>query len=39
MVMILIACTGAFAYLLTFYQVPTKMSEFLLGVSDNSSDD
>ncbi len=35
MVMILIACTGAFAYLLTFYQVPTKMSEFLLGISDN----
>lgn len=35
MVMILIACTGAFAYLLTFYQVPTRMSEFLLGISDN----
>jgi tripartite ATP-independent transporter DctM subunit len=35
MVMILIACTGAFAYLLTYYQVPTKMSEFLLGISDN----
>jgi len=35
MVMILIACAGAFAYLLTFYQVPTKMSEFLLEISEN----
>lgn len=35
MVMILIACTGAFAYLLTFYQVPSRMSEFLLGISEN----
>lgn len=35
MVMILIACTGAFAYMLTFYQVPTKMSEFLLSISEN----
>lgn len=35
MVMILIACTGAFAYLLTYYQVPTKMSEFLLSISNN----
>ncbi len=35
MVMILIACAGAFAYLLTFYQVPTKMSEMLLGISEN----
>jgi tripartite ATP-independent transporter DctM subunit len=35
MVMILIACTGAFAYLLTFYQVPTKMSLFLTRISDN----
>ena len=35
MVMILIACTGAFAYLLTFYQVPTKMAAFLTGISDN----
>ena len=35
MVMILIACSGAFAYLLTFYQVPTKMSVFLTGISDN----
>lgn len=35
MVMILIACSGAFAYLLTFYQVPEKMSAFLTGVSEN----
>ena len=35
MVMILIACSGAFAYLLTFYQVPTKMSVFLTTISDN----
>ena len=35
MVMILIACTGAFAYLLTFYQVPTKLSELLLRISEN----
>jgi tripartite ATP-independent transporter DctM subunit len=35
MVMILIACSGAFAYLLTFYQVPEKMASFLMGISDN----
>jgi tripartite ATP-independent transporter DctM subunit len=35
MVMILIACSSAFAYLLTYYQVPTKMSELLLSISDN----
>jgi tripartite ATP-independent transporter DctM subunit len=35
MVMILIACSGAFAYLLTFYQVPEKMSGFLVGISEN----
>jgi tripartite ATP-independent transporter DctM subunit len=35
MVMILIACSGAFAYLLTFYQVPTKMSVLLTAISDN----
>lgn len=35
MVMILIACSGAFAYLLTFYQVPEKMSGFLIGISEN----
>lgn len=35
MVMILIACSGAFAYLLTFYEVPERMSTFLVGISDN----
>jgi tripartite ATP-independent transporter DctM subunit len=35
MVMILIACSGAFAYLLTFYQVPTVMSGFLTDISDS----
>ena len=35
MVMILIACTGAFGYLLTFYDVPTKMAAFLTSISDN----
>ncbi len=35
MVMILIACTGAFAYMLTYYQVPLKMMDFLTGISDN----
>jgi len=35
LVMILIACASAFAYLLTFYQVPTKMSELLTGISEN----
>lgn len=35
MVMVLIACSGAFAYLLTFYHVPEKMAGFLIGVSDN----
>jgi tripartite ATP-independent transporter DctM subunit len=35
MVMILIACSGAFAYMLTFYQVPQLMSLFLTSISDN----
>ena len=35
MVLILIACSGAFAYLLTFYSVPEKMSNFLVGISEN----
>ncbi|MEP2783878.1 MAG: TRAP transporter large permease [Pseudoruegeria sp.] len=35
MVMILIACAGAFAYMLTFYRVPTKTVEFLMGVTEN----
>ncbi len=35
MVMILIACAAAFAYMLTFYQVPARMVGFLTSVSDN----
>ncbi|MEP5374256.1 MAG: TRAP transporter large permease, partial [Hyphomicrobiales bacterium] len=35
MVMILIACAGAFAYMLTFYRVSTKTVEFLMGVTEN----
>jgi tripartite ATP-independent transporter DctM subunit len=35
MVMILIACAGAFGYLLALYQVPALLSEFLLAISDN----
>ncbi len=35
MVMILIACAGAFGYMLTYFQVPTIMTNFMLGVSDN----
>ncbi|MEP5730496.1 MAG: TRAP transporter large permease [Sulfitobacter sp.] len=35
MVMILIACAGAFAYMLTFYQVPTKAVVLMTGISDN----
>lgn len=35
MVMILIANTAAFAYMLTYYQVPAKMTEFLTGISEN----
>lgn len=35
MVMILIACAGAFAYMLTFYQVPTKTIGLLTGLTDN----
>ena len=35
MVMILIACAGAFAYMLTFYRVPTKTVELLTGITDN----
>ncbi len=35
MVMILIACASAFAYLLTFYQVPIRMAELLTGISEN----
>ena len=35
MVMILIACAAAFAYMLTFYRVPTKMVDLLTGITDN----
>ncbi|HMB47281.1 MAG TPA: TRAP transporter large permease [Afifellaceae bacterium] len=35
MVMILIACAAAFAYMLTFYQVPSRMVGFLTSISDN----
>ncbi len=35
MVMILIACAGAFAYMLTFYRVPNRMVELLTGLTDN----
>ncbi len=35
MVMILIACAAAFAYMLTYFQVPLKMTQFLSSVSDN----
>lgn len=35
MVMILIACAGAFAYMLTFYRVPDKTVELLTSITDN----
>ncbi|MEP1610301.1 MAG: TRAP transporter large permease [Roseobacter sp.] len=35
MVMILIACAGAFAYMLTFYRVPNQMVDLLTGITDN----
>ena len=35
MVMILIACAAAFAYMLTFYRVPTRMVDLLTGITDN----
>ncbi|MEM7043775.1 MAG: TRAP transporter large permease [Pseudomonadota bacterium] len=35
MVMILVACAAAFAYMLTFHQVPTRMIDFMAGVSEN----
>ena len=34
MVMILVACASAFGYMLTFYQVPTRMIGFLTGISE-----
>ena len=35
MVMILIACAGAFAYMLTFYRVPTRTVDLLTGITEN----
>ena len=35
MVMILIACAAAFAYMLTFYRVPNLTVEFMTGLTDN----
>ncbi len=35
MVMILVASAAAFAYMLTFFQVPSRMIEFMTGVTDN----
>lgn len=35
MVMILIACAGSFGYMLTYFQVPTIMTSFMLGISEN----
>ncbi|WP_193142284.1 MULTISPECIES: TRAP transporter large permease [unclassified Meridianimarinicoccus] len=35
MVMILIACAGAFAYMLTFYRVPDKTIDLLTALTDN----
>ncbi len=36
MVMILVACAAAFAYMLTFYQVPSNMTSFMTGISENT---
>ena len=35
MVMIWIGCAGAFAYMLTFYRVPTKTVDLLTGITEN----
>lgn len=35
MVLILVASATAFAYMLTFYQVPSRMIDFMTGVSEN----
>ena len=35
MVMILIACAAAFAYMLTFYRVPSQTVDLLTGLTDN----
>lgn len=35
MVMILVACAAAFAYMLTFYRVPAQMVAFMTGITEN----
>jgi len=35
MVLILVACASAFAYMLTFYQVPSQMIDFMTGITEN----
>lgn len=35
MVMILVACASAFAYMLTFYEVPSRMIGMMTGISEN----
>lgn len=35
MVMILVSCASAFAYMLAFYQVPSRMIGFMTGISEN----
>ncbi|WP_425403869.1 TRAP transporter large permease [Hwanghaeella sp.] len=35
MVMILVACASVYAYMLTYYQVPSKMIGFMTGISEN----
>ena len=35
MVMILVASAAAFAYMLTFFQVPSRMIDFMTGISEN----
>jgi len=35
MVMILVACASAFAYMLTFYQVPSRMIGFMTSISND----
>lgn len=35
MVMILVACASAFAYMLTFYQVPARMISFMTAISED----
>jgi tripartite ATP-independent transporter DctM subunit len=35
MVMILVACASLYAYMLTFYKVPSQMIDFMMGISEN----